>query len=98
MDFNRPAARLAQKAGLPLVGTSDAHQRLQFGYTYSNIYCEEDPVSVIEAIKKGNVDVVSKPLSISTMAKIGLRMFLRNNVILRLRKNANAKKLLAKEK
>ncbi|OCC15809.1 hypothetical protein DBT_0734 [Dissulfuribacter thermophilus] len=97
VDFNRPAARLAKKAGLPLVGTSDAHQRLQFGHTYSNIYCEEDPVSVIEAIKKGKVDVVSKPLSIPTMAKIGLRMFWRNNVILKLRKNANAKKLLANE-
>ncbi len=83
IDFNRFAATIALRRNLPLVGTSDAHQRRQFGLTYSMIASEEDPDAVVEAIKTGRTRVVTRPISLGKMAGIGLKMFWRNQVLRR---------------
>lgn len=83
LDFNRPARKFAKRHGLPMVGTSDAHQRRQFHTTYSFIEAEPDPESVIQAVKSGKVQVVSRPLPLYSLLKIQLRMFWRNRILKR---------------
>nr|WP_281383011.1 PHP domain-containing protein [Dissulfurirhabdus thermomarina] len=84
VDFNRPAQALAARYGLPMVGTSDAHQRVQFHTTYTLVEAEPDAASVIRAVKAGRVRVVSRPLPLATLARIWLRMTWRNKVVRRL--------------
>lgn len=62
IDFNRRAVRLAREIGLPLVGTSDSHLMRQFGTTYSLIEGGPTVASVLKAIQKGQVRVVTAPL------------------------------------
>jgi predicted metal-dependent phosphoesterase TrpH len=83
LDFNRPAQKFAKKHHLPLVGTSDAHQRCQFHRTYSLIESEPEIESVINAIKAGRVRIISRPLPLSLVLKINLKMFWRNTIIKR---------------
>jgi len=72
IDFNRPAVKLAAAVGLPLVGTSDCHLHPQFGTTFSLIDAEPSVESVLSAIKKGRVSVVSRPLSLARCASIAI--------------------------
>ena len=97
VDFNRFAARIAMRLDIPLVGTSDAHQRRQFGLTYTMIKSEQDPDAVIEAIKAGRARVVSRPITLPMMAGIGLKMFWRNQVVRRFAYERHAKRIAAHE-
>lgn len=72
IDFNRRAVRLALEVGLPLVGTSDSHLIQQFGTTYSLVDGEMTVASVLNAIKKGHVTVVSRPLTVPQFSAIAL--------------------------
>lgn len=76
VDFNRPAVRLARAAGLPLVGTSDSHFAEQFGTTFSVIEAEASVESVLDAIRKRQVGVVSRPLGYWRCASIAARSLL----------------------
>ncbi len=83
IDFNKRALELARQYGLPVVGTSDAHQRCQFNTTYSLIEADPDTGAIIEAIKRGKVKVITKPLPLSLLIRINMVMFLRNHIIKR---------------
>jgi hypothetical protein len=74
IDFNRPAVRLAQETGLPLLGTSDSHVVRQFGTTCSLIEGSPTIASVLGAIRKGQVQVESRPLTLRACARIVLDM------------------------
>jgi predicted metal-dependent phosphoesterase TrpH len=74
IDFNRSAVRLAREAGLPLLGTSDSHVIRQFGTTYSVIEGSPTLASVFAAIRKGQVRVESRPLTLRECAGIFLEM------------------------
>jgi predicted metal-dependent phosphoesterase TrpH len=74
IDFNRPAVRLAREAGLPLVGTSDSHLVRQFGTTYSVIEGEPTVASVLEAIRKGQVEVATRSLTFRECVGIAAAM------------------------
>jgi predicted metal-dependent phosphoesterase TrpH len=74
IDFNRPAVRLAKEAGLPLVGTSDSHFARQLGTTYSLIEAEPTAASVLRAVRKGQLRIVSRPLTFRECAGIALAM------------------------
>ena len=76
IDFNRPAVKLAAAVGLPVVGTSDCHLDEQFGTTFSLIDAEPSVESVLSAIKKGRVNIVSRPLSLVRCASILIRQAL----------------------
>ncbi|MFQ5804643.1 MAG: PHP-associated domain-containing protein, partial [Candidatus Methylomirabilales bacterium] len=76
IDFNRPAVRLAREIGLPLLGTSDSHLARQFGTTYSLIDGELTVASVLAAIRKGQVRVVSRPLRLRELVRIALELTL----------------------
>jgi len=78
IDFNRPAIRLAREVGLPLLGTSDSHLFRQFGTTYSLIQGERTTASVLAAIRKGQVRVASRPLTVWHCAGIAVEMVVRD--------------------
>ena len=62
---------MAAKFNLPIVGTSDSHLLCQLNTTYSHIYAAaKDTDAVIEAVKKGAVEVVTSPLSLMQMGMI----------------------------
>ncbi len=74
IDCNRSAVRLAKETGLPLVGTSDSHFVRQLGTTFSLIEGEPTVASVLQAIRKGQIRVESRPLTLRECAAIGLAM------------------------
>jgi predicted metal-dependent phosphoesterase TrpH len=75
-DFNRAAVKLAGAVGLPMLGTSDSHLEEQLGTTFSLIEAEPTIESVLSAIRKGRVGVVSRPLSLVRCARIFGRLAL----------------------
>ncbi len=78
INFNKPMERIAQKSGITILGTSDAHQRRQFHTTYSLIEADMEIHSVIEAIKQGKVRVETRPLALTELFKINTIMLYRN--------------------
>ena len=83
IDFNRGAVKTAEEYGLPLVGTSDAHQRRQFHTTWSEVEAEADATAIIEAIKAGNITPRTSPLTLATLIRINTLMVWRNHVVQR---------------
>jgi hypothetical protein len=63
INFNEKAVQIARKYQLPMVGTSDTHLLSQFNRTFSLIEAEKEVGSVIEAIKKRHIEVVSEALT-----------------------------------
>ena len=63
LNFNRRAEKAALRFNLPLVGNSDVHHLFQLGHTYSLVYAEKTIRSVVEAIKQGNVRLVTQPVN-----------------------------------
>jgi predicted metal-dependent phosphoesterase TrpH len=61
--FNRRALGHARAAGLPVVGNSDTHFLWQLGRTFTLIDAPAEPAAVIDAIRDGRVQVVTRPLS-----------------------------------
>lgn len=80
INFNRQAVRVAKEHGLPLVGTSDVHHLWQLGKTWSLIEAEKNVDSVLDAIRRGAVEVVTRPLAWSDVAGFGLGRLLPNPV------------------
>ena len=74
INFNQRAVRLAREVGLPLLGTSDSHLTRQFGTTYSLIEADPSAASVLRAIRKGQVHVVSRPLALRQLVGIALEL------------------------
>lgn len=79
IDFNRPAMRLAQEVGLPLLGTSDSHLVRQFETTYSLVDADPTVASVLTAIRKGQVWIVSRPFTLLECAGIAIEMVLKES-------------------
>jgi len=78
INFNNWAVVRSQDLGKPLIGSSDSHTVRQIGRTYSLVESEKDPLAIIEAIKNGNVVVVSKPFKARTLIHISSLISLRN--------------------
>lgn len=76
IDYNRRAVRLAREARLPLLGTSDSHFIQQFGTTYSLIEGEMTVASILAAIKAGQVEVVTRPLTAAQWVGIAMGLLL----------------------
>ncbi len=82
INFNLKMEKVARAHGLPVVGTSDAHQRMQFDTTYSMVEADEaEPEAIIQAVKKGDIKVVTRPLSFLQLLQINFRMTARNHVL-----------------
>ena len=75
MNFNQKAVESARAQDKPLLGTSDVHLLRQLGKTYSYVKVEEKSVkSVVAAIKAGEVDLATVPLSRKELVSIGIQM------------------------
>jgi len=59
---NKKAVAFARESHKPLVGSSDAHNLWQLGYTYSLLDAEQNLDSIFEAIRENKIKIVSKPL------------------------------------
>lgn len=62
-QFNRRATDHARTVGLPVVGNSDTHFLWQMGRTSTLIDAPPEPAAVIDAIRRGRVQLVTQPLS-----------------------------------
>lgn len=77
INFNRRAVRVAEESGKPMVGTSDCHLLWQLGPTYSLVEAEKNLLSIIQAVKRGKVKVVTKPFSAVKIIVIWMNFVLR---------------------
>lgn len=69
---NNKAARFAHEHKKPLLGTSDAHHLWRMDFTYTLLDSEKNAKSVINAVKKNKIKLVSKPLSLWLYLKVFL--------------------------
>jgi predicted metal-dependent phosphoesterase TrpH len=63
IDFNRRAVGWARAHRKPLIGNCDVHRLQQLGTTYSLIDAEPNADAICEAIRRGNVEVRTRPIS-----------------------------------
>jgi len=76
INCNKKAIQVAEQYKMPLVGTSDCHNIWQLGATYSLVEAEKNIPSIIEAIKKGKIEICTAPVSLFTMGRIMVNFFL----------------------
>lgn len=76
VDMNRKALAAAAAARKPVVGSSDCHNIWQFGRTCSLVESAKDTRAIVAAVKAGRVRVQAAPLSLLTMARIGVNFVL----------------------
>ena len=67
INFNRRAMRLAERHGLPMVGSSDCHDLDDLGSTYTLVESKKDLNAIVNAVKEGKVEVVTEPLAFAQM-------------------------------
>lgn len=77
LNFNKKAERWARQRGKPLVGCSDAHRLHLLGMTYSLVDAEgRDADAICAAVKRGAVQVRTRPLSATGLVTYLARMTL----------------------
>ncbi len=62
-NLNHKAVKMAREHGLPIVGTSDMHHKIQMDSTYTMIEASKEPQDIINAVKQNRIKLVTKPLS-----------------------------------
>jgi len=72
INKNKKAVKMAKKYRKPLVGASDAHFLYQMNHTYSLVNSKKDRLSIINAVKKNRVKVVTRPLFYSKFIRIAI--------------------------
>lgn len=85
LNFNKKAVKVAKKYNKTLVGTSDMHTLFQMGHTYSLIDCDKNIDSVLEAIRKGKVQLKTRMLPMTDFLRVSLFIIL-SGVIRRVKK------------
>lgn len=73
INFNNKAIQTAREHNKPLVGTSDAHNQWQLGKTFSLVEAEKDPLSVINAVKEGKIEIVTSPVPLTTLLGLAVK-------------------------
>ena len=58
--YNKKAVRTAKKYNKTIIGSSDCHSLFQVNHTYSLIDADKDIDSVLEAIRKGKIEIKTK--------------------------------------
>lgn len=61
-DPNRKAQQFAEANGVPLVANSDCHHLSQLDRTYSRVFADMNVASVLNSLRKGDVQIVTEPL------------------------------------
>jgi hypothetical protein len=79
VNFNKKAVACSYQINKPLVGNSDAHTLRQLGRTCSLVEADEkSPEAIIDAIKRGKVEVMTRPFRASTLIRISCVIPYRN--------------------
>ena len=78
VDFNRRGESWAARHGKPVVGNCDVHRLWQLGTTYSLVDAPLDADSICHAIAAGRVQVRSRPLAWTEVARVAAVMALGN--------------------
>jgi predicted metal-dependent phosphoesterase TrpH len=63
LNRNNPARKAAKMYKKPVVASSDAHNKFQMNTNYTLLDSELNKDGVLEAIRKGNVEIRTRPLS-----------------------------------
>lgn len=61
---NKPAIEIAEKYKKPLLANSDAHFLFQIGRHFTRLDCNKTMSSALDAIRKGKVQIETKPLTL----------------------------------
>lgn len=80
LQFNAPAAAFAKKHAKPLIGTSDVHKLAYMDKTFCLVQSEKNIKSVIDAIKNGRVELLTRPLTLTELFKITAENFIGNPI------------------
>lgn len=72
INLNERATKVAEKHQIPLVGTSDCHDLRDLGTTYTLVESEKDPGAIVDAIKNGKTEVVTRPLPLRQICARGV--------------------------
>ncbi|MCX6706776.1 MAG: PHP domain-containing protein [Candidatus Woesearchaeota archaeon] len=75
ITFNTRAARIAHEHNLPLIGTSDCHMFDQLNRTYTLVDAEKNVDSVLNALRKGKMRLVTEHIPFFKACKIILLMY-----------------------
>jgi len=67
--YNRRAIDFAQRHGLSILGSSDAHHLDTIGRTFSVIASRKEPAAIVHAIKSGMVQVATTPYKATEFTK-----------------------------
>jgi len=70
INYNRKAERICRTYGIPLIGSSDTHMLRQFDSTSTIVEAEKTVSSIVQAIRAGRTEVVTKPLTLWQMVRI----------------------------
>ncbi len=70
---NRKVLELAKRFKKPVVASSDAHFRIQVGTNYTLVDAENNIDSVLEAVEKNRIRMVTRPLSTPVFAWLGFK-------------------------
>ncbi len=71
LNMNQPAARVAERFGLPLIGNSDSHVLDYLGRCHSLIDAEgRDQEAVLQALRQRRVQVVAEPFEFLEMFRV----------------------------
>ena len=73
INFNERAREVAEKYKMPLVGTSDCHNLCDLGTTYTLVESEKDANAILNAIRNGKTEVVTRPLALRHICVRGVR-------------------------
>ena len=69
LNFNARGARWARAHGKPVVGNSDLHDLRQLGRTYSLVRADSEPDAICDAIRSGEVTLISSPVPAVELAQ-----------------------------
>jgi predicted metal-dependent phosphoesterase TrpH len=78
IDYNRRAEAWAARHGKPVVGNCDVHRLWQLGTTYSLVDAPRDANAICTAIAAGRVEVRSRPLAWTELARVAAFLALGN--------------------
>jgi len=79
VNFNRKAIVRSYQLNIPLVGNSDAHTLMQLGRTCSLVDApEKSPEAILDSIKSGKVEVLTRPFRATTLIRISCVIPYRN--------------------
>ncbi len=85
INRNKRAVDVARKHHKPLVGCSDCHNIWQVGFTYTLVEAEKNIPSIIAAVKEGQAEVVTAPLSLGMMMRVAVNFALGDRLKIHLR-------------